>query len=104
MSQDSISGSRKETQFSTDTLKYVHIQELENHDPHLFIAAVAELSHQTEPVFAFQFLPCNSLGYIQEFLCHETFECAERLFLKYPAYLSLVDRVHICGESTPGSL
>ena len=45
MSQDSISGSRKENAVFDRYVEYIDIQELENHDPHLFIAAAAELSH-----------------------------------------------------------
>ncbi len=43
MSQDSMNGSKKETQCSTDRLKISVIQELEHHDPHLFVASVAEV-------------------------------------------------------------
>ena len=67
----------------------IRVQELENHYPHLLIASIAELSHQAEPVFTFQFLLGDSLGHVQELLGDEALKLAERLLLKNPAYFSL---------------
>ena len=60
----------------------IRIQEVEHDDPHLFIAPVAQSSHQAEPVFALQFLLDNSLGHVQKLLRDQASEFAERLLLE----------------------
>ena len=86
MSQDSISGSKKVDAVFIRQVKDIRIQELENDDPHLFIALVAESSHPAEPAFTFQFLFGDSLDHVQQLLGDEAFEFAEGLPLKNGAY------------------
>src|SRR5947207_3745199 len=63
-------------------MENIRIQELEDGDPHLFIAALAQASHQAEPLFTVQFLSCDSLGHFQDLLRHQAFQFSEWLLLK----------------------
>ena len=71
--------------FDRDT-EDIRVQKFENSDPHLFIAAVAKLSHLPEPLFTSQFLPSTRLSNIQQFLRNQAFELAKGLLLKNLLY------------------
>ena len=104
MSQDSMSGSRKgDTVFDRD-IEDVCVQKLENGDPHLLVASVAELSHQPEPLFTFQFLLGDSLGDIQELLRDQALEFSERLLLENADVFPVPSQIRIFEESTPDTL
>lgn len=68
-------------------VEHVRVQEFEGRDAHLFIASIAPSSHDSEPVFASQFLPGQRLDDIQELLSDQAFKFAKRFLLKNRAYL-----------------
>src|SRR5712691_4694770 len=74
-------------------LEDIRIQEFENRDPRLFIAALGESSHQAEPFFTFQFLSCDPFSHIQEFLRDQALQLPEGLLLKNPLDLLPFARV-----------
>src|SRR5260370_38073369 len=51
------------------------------------MASLVEPRHEAEPLLTIEFLFCNSLGHVQEFLRDQAFELSKRLLLKKPAHL-----------------
>src|SRR6266478_2599492 len=70
----------------------VRVQELQNAHAHRFVATAAESRYGLKPGFAFQFVFGDCLDYVQQLLCDEALEFAERLFLKDHPYLFLFPR------------
>src|SRR5260370_12971759 len=65
----------------------IRVQEFQNRDPHLFIASLAESSHQAEPFFTIQFFFGHTFGHIEQLLCDQAFQFSKGLLLKNFSYL-----------------
>ena len=68
-------------------IEYICVQEFEDSNAHLFIASIAQSSHEAKPGFAPQFFPGQRLDHVQQFLGHQPFKLAEGFFLKNRADL-----------------
>ena len=111
MSQESMIGSRNETQFFDGDIEDLRVQKFQNRHSHLLIAAAAHLSHQPQPLLASQFLLGDALGDVQKFLRDQTFELAKRLLLENPAHFLFFvglafakDQLTALLEQRPGRL
>jgi hypothetical protein len=82
----------------------VGIQKLEDGDPHLLMASVAESGNEPEPTFIFQLFPGKLLDDIQQGLGYQTFEFAEGLPLENGAYPILFGRVAFAQDQLPNFL
>ena len=65
----------------------VRVQKLQNHDPRLFIASLAEPGHHAQPFLTCQLFLRDALRHIQKLLSHEPLEFAERFLLENGPYL-----------------
>ena len=78
---------------SSEDAKQIGFEELENHDAHLGVAAVAEPRDQTQPVFVVQFFADNALDHIEKFSGDQTLEFSEGLLLENPGDLLALFRI-----------
>src|SRR5882724_4910321 len=79
----------------------IRVQEFQNRDPHLFIASLAEPSHQAEPFFTIQFFFGHAFGYIEQLLRDQAFQLSKRLLLKNSSYLLPLAGIALAENQLP---